>query len=73
MATQVTPPASTKTGLASLQPYTKYLPIVVAVVVGVFNILLAQHVFSLSSTTADLINGLLATVGFGSLHINSLN
>jgi hypothetical protein len=58
--------------LKSLQPYTKQLPAVIAVLVAVFNVLLAQHVIKLGVTTADLINGLLGAVGFSSLHVNSL-
>lgn len=56
----------------NLQPVTKHLGYLVPVAIAVVNVLLASKAFHWNVDTIALINGLLAAVGLGSLHINSL-
>lgn len=60
------------TFVTKLQPYTKQLPIVVSVVIGIFNVLLGSKILHVDAQTAYIVNGILATLGFSSLHVNSL-
>lgn len=46
----------------------KHLPYLVGVVLIVLNVLIDQHVFSLSDQSTNLVNALLAAFGLGVLH-----
>jgi len=58
--------------LKAFQPYTKQLPIVVAVIVAVLNVLLGAKVINLNSHLTETLNGLLVAIGLTGLHVNGL-
>lgn len=58
--------------LKALQPLTTHLPLIAAIVIAVFNVLISTHTIVMPGTTVDALNGILTALGLSGLHINSL-